>query len=180
MKNTCSCAFFPLARLPPLWHRNFCHVLLLLFGYFCRWRFFFFTFISGFFGATNWRIWCCFEESIAVEERALVQVGVPKGSGTIFADLSPLYIRGISAENSNRPKMVEIQDLYKLISTFRQICNPEVCTHFSPVATGEFEERWDIWTHEKCRKTHSRMLWRSLEWLSLPCSMLPASLHRRS
>ena len=52
--------------------QKFCHVLLLLFGYFCRWRFFFFTFISGFFGATNWRIWCCFEESIAVEERDLV------------------------------------------------------------------------------------------------------------
>ena len=172
---------FSACQTSPLWHKTF-----VMFFCYCLVIFvvdiFVFTFISGFFGATNWRIWCCFEESIAVEERALVQVGVPKGSGTIFADLSPLYIRGISAENSNRPKMVEIQDLYKLISTslIRQICNPEVCTHFSPVATGEFEERWDILTHEKCRKTHSRMLWRSLEWLSLPCSMLPASLHRRS
>ena len=60
----------------------------------------FFTFICGLFGAAKkWRIWCCFEESIAVEERDLVQVGLPTGSGTILADLFPLYIRSFFSEN---------------------------------------------------------------------------------
>ena len=65
-----ACAFFSLPDVSMA--QISCHVLLLLFGYFCR-DIFFFTFISGFFGAPkNWRIWCCFEESIAVEERDLV------------------------------------------------------------------------------------------------------------
>ena len=43
-------------------------------------------------------------------------LGTSWGSNGKWYDFS-LYIRGISAENSNRPKMVEIQYLYKLIST---------------------------------------------------------------
>ena len=69
------------------------------------WVFFSLTFFFHFYlrlvwRLKKWRIWCCFEESIAVEERDLVQVGLPTGSGTILADLFPLYIRRIFSENS--------------------------------------------------------------------------------
>ena len=62
---------FSACQTSPVWHKTFvmffCYCLVILVV-----DIFFFTFISGFFGATNWRIWCCFEESIAVEERDLV------------------------------------------------------------------------------------------------------------
>ena len=73
--------------------QNFCHVFLLLFGYFCRWYLVLHFHLRLVWRRKKWRIWCCFEESIAVEERDLVQVGLPTGSGTILADLFPLYIR---------------------------------------------------------------------------------------
>ena len=149
------------------------------------------TFISGFFGATNSRIWCCFEESIAVEERDLLQVGVPTGSGTIF----PFYIRGISAENSNRPKMVEIQYLYKLIST---LLIRQALIFLSPLVNlrrGEISWLMKIvfvtlfflfqTKFKLCRtfsKTHIRMLWRILEWWTPHvrcCLPLPLEILRK-
>ena len=92
--------------------QNFCHVLLLLFGYFCCWHFCL-DFHLWLFRRNKledlvllWRIHCS----------GRAWLGTSWGSNGKWYDFS-LYIRGISAENSNRPKMVEIQDLYKLIST---------------------------------------------------------------
>ena len=66
--------------------------------------FFFHFHLRLFWRRKKWRIWCCFEESIAVEERDLVQVGLPTGSGTILADFFPIYIRRFFSEN----RLVEI------------------------------------------------------------------------
>ena len=61
----------------------------------------------------NWRIWCCFEESIAVEERDLVQVEVPTGIGMFFCRFVP----PLHSQNLCRNQAKDGRDLYNLIST---------------------------------------------------------------
>ena len=82
--KTYSCALVQLARLLHFGTKLLSCSSVIVWLFLSLYNIFVLTFISGFFGATNSRIWCCFEESIAVEERDLLQVGVPTGSGTSF------------------------------------------------------------------------------------------------
>ena len=135
---------------------------------------FFFTFISGFFGAPkNWRIWCCFEESIAVEERDLVGTSWgSNGKWYVFLQiLYPLYIRRICAEI--RPKMVEIY----IIWFPHDSTSPCFC-HWWILRRGEIS-----WLMKSCSlrcsfsfkvqraelfsKTNGRMLWSSQKSIRL-------------
>ena len=195
-ENPCNCACFSLPDVSTAQH--FCHVLLLLFGYFCRWHFFLHFHLRLVRRRKEWRIWCCFEESIAVEERDLVGTSwASNGKWYVFCR----FVLGFFAEH--RPKMEEICILWFLCPWFVKSATlnyAPIC--FLPLVN--IEERWDILTHEiiffallfffkssKCRtffrkqtaeshqvptkKKHSAWeFFRILKWLEV------ASLHRRS
>ena len=198
VKTPCNCAFFSLQDVS-ITAQNFCHVFLLLFGYFCRWHFFFHFHLRRFWRRKKWRIWCCFEESIAVEERDLVQVGLPTGSGTILADLFPIYIRRFFSEN----RLVEIYIIWFPRPWYVKIIQNLQPWNMQPffIVTGELVGYLDSWHCVHCTvlfsfkvqvvpnffrkqtaecwevppKKHSAwfFFW-ILEWLEV------ASLHRRS